>query len=85
MNCTGKKIIFGGTGLGILIFILNTMFFSNAFLYYASGIWLGDLAARGKGEAGLLTALSVGLLACILTSVLYCFLACKLLSKRSKQ
>jgi len=85
MKCTSKKLLFFGLGLGVSLFIINSMFFSNAFIYYASGIWLGDLAMQGKGESGILVGLSVGLLACIVTSIIYCYLACRLLNKPDKQ
>jgi len=85
MNCTGKKLIFCGLGLGVLLFILNTTVYSNPVIYYISGIWIADVVTQGMGEAGILIGLLVGLVACLVISFIYCFLACRLLGKHIKQ
>ena len=85
MNCAGKKLLFFALGIGVLVFIINAMFFSNVVIYYASGIWIGDWVVRGRGETGIFIGLFVGLFACVITSAIYSYLGCRLINVLRKQ
>lgn len=78
MNCTLKNLIKAGFLLGIVVYAVNMLFFSNAFFYYASGIWVTDILIQGRGEPSIGPGLILGLFACILTATFYCYVFCKL-------
>jgi len=76
-----------GLLLGIVVYVSCMMFplfggdltfFPNVFLYYSSGIWLGDIFIQGRGEAAIPLAIIIGLFACILTMIFYCYVFCKI-------
>jgi hypothetical protein len=82
MKCKGTSLLLGGCLLGFLLFVLNTTLYSNRFLYFGTGIFLGDLLLQGRGESGLLAGLLVGLLASMATSVFYCYVICRIVNRR---
>ena len=75
MKCSLKSIFGFGGLLGLLLFALCMGGTSRRF-YYLSGVWIGDVYVKGKGEAAIPAALLVGLISSVVMGFIYVFLFC---------